>query len=108
MGPYYIVLLGLGPFLIVALLVTQILLSKNDSPLFGWIMPLVSFLLSLFFSVGTYRDMAKALPPLIYWNIVTLIFVVTFFVVRHFKKKGVWDKPAEPEEAPEEPAENEE
>jgi len=53
MGPYYIVLLGLGPFLIVALLVTQILLSKNDSPLFGWIMPLVSFLLSLFFSVGT-------------------------------------------------------
>ena len=107
MFPYYVILIGLGPFLAVGILVVQILLSKKSSPLFGWIMPLLSFLLSLFFSVGTYQDFSKALPPLIYWNLVTLVFIVTFFLVRHFKKKGAWDKAPEAEEAAEAPEESE-
>ena len=87
----YIILIGLGPFLIAAVLTVQILLSKNPSPLWGWIMPLLSLLLSLYFTFGSYRSLQDSLPRFAMWSIVTVCLIITFFIVRYFRKKGVWD-----------------
>ena len=92
---YYTVLIGLGPFLLVLVLVVQLLLSKNHSPLWGWILPVVTTGLSLLFSMGVYNDPSAWVKPLLIWNGISLLFIAEFFIVRHFYHKGAWEKPSE-------------